>query len=84
MEVQLTSDQKAFVRRAVETGRLHSEEEAVQEALALWEEANAGAWSCWRPWMTPALPLPVAKAASSLRSPCGNLRLKCEIADAPA
>jgi hypothetical protein len=25
-------------RRAVETGRLHSEEEAVQEALALWEE----------------------------------------------
>ena len=38
MEVQLTSDQKAFARRAVETGRLHSEEEAVQEALALWEE----------------------------------------------
>ena len=35
MEVQLTSDQKAFARRAVETGRLHSEEEAVQEALAL-------------------------------------------------
>jgi putative addiction module CopG family antidote len=38
MEVQLTSDQKAFVRRGVESGRLHSEEEAVQEALALWEE----------------------------------------------
>jgi Arc/MetJ-type ribon-helix-helix transcriptional regulator len=38
MEVQLTSDRKAFVRRAVETGRLHSEEEAVQGALALWEE----------------------------------------------
>src|SRR6266852_5284302 len=38
MEVQLTSDQKAFARRAVESGRLHSEEEAVQEALALWEE----------------------------------------------
>jgi Arc/MetJ-type ribon-helix-helix transcriptional regulator len=38
MEVQLTADQKAFARRAVETGRLHSEEEAVQEALALWEE----------------------------------------------
>jgi Arc/MetJ-type ribon-helix-helix transcriptional regulator len=31
-------DQKVFARRAVETGRLHSEEEAVQEALALWEE----------------------------------------------
>lgn len=38
MEVQLTSDQKAFVRRAVEGGRFHSEEEAVREALALWEE----------------------------------------------
>jgi Arc/MetJ-type ribon-helix-helix transcriptional regulator len=38
MEVQLTSDQKAFARRAVETGRLHSEEEAVREALTLWED----------------------------------------------
>jgi putative addiction module CopG family antidote len=38
MNVQLTADQKAFVRRAIETGRLHSEEDAVQEALALWEE----------------------------------------------
>ena len=37
MEVQLTSDQKAFARRAVESGRLQSEEEAVQQALALWE-----------------------------------------------
>jgi len=38
MEVQLTADQRAFARRAVETGRLHSEEEAVPEALALWED----------------------------------------------
>ena len=38
MEVQLTSDQKAFARRAVDTGRLQSEEDAVKEALALWEE----------------------------------------------
>jgi Arc/MetJ-type ribon-helix-helix transcriptional regulator len=38
MEVQLTSDQKAFARRAIESGRLHTEEDAVQEALALWEE----------------------------------------------
>jgi len=38
MEVQLTSDQKALARRAVESGRLHSEEEVVQEALALWED----------------------------------------------
>lgn len=38
MEVQLTSGQKAFARRGVESGRFQSEEDAVQEALALWEE----------------------------------------------
>jgi Arc/MetJ-type ribon-helix-helix transcriptional regulator len=38
MDVHLTSDQKAFARRAIESGRLHTEEDAVQEALALWEE----------------------------------------------
>jgi Arc/MetJ-type ribon-helix-helix transcriptional regulator len=38
MEVQLTHDQKAFARRAMESGRLHSEEEVGQEALFLWEE----------------------------------------------
>jgi Arc/MetJ-type ribon-helix-helix transcriptional regulator len=38
MDVQLTSDQKAFARRAIENGRLHSEADAVQEALALWED----------------------------------------------
>jgi len=38
MEVQLTPDQKAFVRQAIQSGRLHREEDAVREALALWEE----------------------------------------------
>jgi Arc/MetJ-type ribon-helix-helix transcriptional regulator len=38
MEVQLTSDQKAFARRAVESGRIRSEEEVVKEALTLWED----------------------------------------------
>jgi len=38
MEVGLASDQRAFAHRAVETGRLHSEEDAVQEALRLWED----------------------------------------------
>jgi len=41
MDVQLTPDQKAFARRAMETGRLHSEQDAVQEALALREEREA-------------------------------------------
>jgi Arc/MetJ-type ribon-helix-helix transcriptional regulator len=38
MDVQLTSGQKAFARRAIESGRLRTEEDAVQQALALWEE----------------------------------------------
>jgi Arc/MetJ-type ribon-helix-helix transcriptional regulator len=38
MEVHLTPDQLAFVRQAIESGRLNREEEAVQEALSLWEQ----------------------------------------------
>jgi len=36
--VQLTPDQRAFVRQAFESGRLQREEDAVKEALSLWEE----------------------------------------------
>jgi Arc/MetJ-type ribon-helix-helix transcriptional regulator len=42
MEVHFTSDQKAFVRQAIESGRLHDEGDAVTEALALWEERERG------------------------------------------
>ena len=28
---------RAFIRRSIESGRFHSEDEAVQEALSLWE-----------------------------------------------
>ncbi len=38
MDVQFTADQQAFVRQAIKNGRLRSEQDAVQEALALWEE----------------------------------------------
>ena len=38
MEVQLTPDQAAFVRQAIESGRLRREEDAVKEAFSLWEE----------------------------------------------
>ncbi len=34
MEVQLTADQKEFIRHAIQSGRFHREE----EALSLWEE----------------------------------------------
>ena len=38
MEVQLTPDQEAFVRQAIAAGRLRREEDAVREAMSLWEE----------------------------------------------
>lgn len=33
----LTSDQEAFVRQAIASGRFRTEDDAVREALALWE-----------------------------------------------
>ena len=38
MHVELTPDQRAFVQKAIESGRFSREEDAVQEALALWEK----------------------------------------------
>lgn len=38
MNVELTPDQRTFVEKAIENGRFSREEEAVAEALALWEE----------------------------------------------
>jgi Arc/MetJ-type ribon-helix-helix transcriptional regulator len=38
MEVQLTADQEAFIRQAIESGRLHRMEDAVEQAMSLWEE----------------------------------------------
>ncbi len=38
MDVRLTPDQRAFVRQAIDSGRLQREEDAVKEALSLWEE----------------------------------------------
>jgi putative addiction module CopG family antidote len=38
MDVQLTPDQKAFAGQAIQSGRLRQEEDAVREALSLWEE----------------------------------------------
>lgn len=38
MRVHISPDQKAFIREAIESGRFRKEEDALQEALALWEE----------------------------------------------
>jgi putative addiction module CopG family antidote len=38
MNVDLTPNQREFVQRAIESGRIQNEEQAVRQALALWEE----------------------------------------------
>jgi len=38
MEVNFTPDQQALVSDAIASGRLHRPEEAIQQALLLWEE----------------------------------------------
>jgi putative addiction module CopG family antidote len=42
MEVQLTPDQEAFIKHAIDSGRLHREGDAVREAFSLWEEHERG------------------------------------------
>jgi len=38
MEVRLTPDQETFVRQGIESGRYHTEDDAIAEALAPWED----------------------------------------------
>ena len=38
MDVQLTPDQEAFILQEIQSGRLHHREDAVREAMSLWEE----------------------------------------------
>jgi putative addiction module CopG family antidote len=47
MEVHLTPDQQAFVRQAVESGRLRRAEDAIREALSLWEERERARAEIW-------------------------------------
>ncbi len=76
MEVQLTPDQRAFVRQAIDSGRLLREEDAVKEALSLWEERERGRaeiLAAVDEAMRRKHRWPVAKDARSRRNPCGNL-----------
>lgn len=38
MDIRITPDQEAFIRQGIEAGRFSKTEDAVQEALTLWEE----------------------------------------------
>ena len=72
MEVHLTPDQEAFIRDAIGSGRIEREEDAVREALALWEERSASGPSFWQRSMTPGRLWTEAKVFRSLKSPCAS------------
>ena len=72
MEVQLTPDQKAFIRLAIESGRLHGEEDAVQEALSLWEERERTRAEILAAVDAAEASLARAEVARSRRNRCGN------------
>ena len=38
MEIELSSDQRAFVQEAIHSGRIRKAEEAIQQAMSLWED----------------------------------------------
>jgi Arc/MetJ-type ribon-helix-helix transcriptional regulator len=40
MEVHFTADQEALIRRAIASGRYQTAEDAVQDAMARWEEGE--------------------------------------------
>ena len=40
MEVHFTPDQEALIRRAIASGRYQTAEDAVQDAMARWEEGE--------------------------------------------
>jgi|HubBroStandDraft_1064217.scaffolds.fasta_scaffold113413_3 hypothetical protein len=49
LEVHLTPDQEAFIRQAIESGRLQRKEDGVQQAMLLWEQrAHARGNPCRR------------------------------------
>ncbi len=77
MEVHLTPDQEAFIRQAIESGRLQHQEDAVKEALALWEERERTRAEILASLDEAEASLARGEGVSSLTSQCANLLKKC-------
>jgi hypothetical protein len=87
MNVNLTPDQKAFVRDAIASGRLHGEEDVIREALALWGGGSAPVPRSW-PLLIRRKPRSRAARAALLQQSvrdlagevkqCGRARLAAE------
>ncbi len=72
MEVRLSPDQEAFIRQAIDSGRFRSPEDAVQEALSLWEEKERTRAEILAAVDTAEASLAPAKGAPLRRNQCNN------------
>ena len=52
MEIRPTPEQEELIRRAIEAGRFESAEDAVKEALSLWEQRERDAARLANPKLT--------------------------------
>jgi hypothetical protein len=68
MEVQFTPDQQALISNAIASGCLHRPEEAMQQALLLWEERERRRLEILAEVDYPKRPRLVVKAAASRRA----------------
>ena len=73
MEVELTRDQQALIRQAIEAGRLHGPEEAAKEALSLWEERERRRAEILASVDIAEASRAAAKGGLLRKNPCGSL-----------
>ncbi len=76
MEVDLTADQREFIRQAIETGRFHRAEDAAREALRYGKNVSADVRKSWRPLIRRKPLSHEAKAVLSRSNRCVSLLTK--------
>jgi len=74
MEIHPTPEQEELISRAIEAGRFENAEDAVKEALSLWEQRGGMPhWRSFEPRLTLLKhPLAAAREFRSRSDPCGT------------
>jgi hypothetical protein len=73
MEVNLTPDQQALVSDAIANGRLHRPEDAIQQALSMWESHERRRAEFWPLLISPRYLSLAGKGESLQKSRCASL-----------
>jgi Arc/MetJ-type ribon-helix-helix transcriptional regulator len=72
MDYDLTPEQHSFIRDAIGSGRIEWEEDAVREALALWEDRDRRRAELLATLDDAMASLTAAKGFPSHKSPCAS------------